>query len=72
LQLDFRLFLQPFLVGFLRIASLYFIFFYFYFEKKRILGNHPKLVDDNTYKTKGLRIVKNHKNNISTKPKSHT
>jgi len=34
LQLDFRLFLQPFLVGFLRIASLYFIFFYFYFEKK--------------------------------------
>jgi hypothetical protein len=32
LQLDFRLFLQPFLVGFLRIASLYFIIFFF--EKK--------------------------------------
>jgi hypothetical protein len=28
LQLDFSLFLQPFLVGFLRIASLYFIFFF--------------------------------------------
>jgi hypothetical protein len=27
LQLDFRLFLQPFLVGFLRIASLYFFIF---------------------------------------------
>jgi hypothetical protein len=31
LQFDFRLFLQPFLVSFLRIASLYFIFFYFGF-----------------------------------------
>jgi hypothetical protein len=39
--------LQPFLVGFLHIASLYFIFYYFFFlEKKRILGNHPKLGDD--------------------------
>jgi len=38
LQLDFRLFLQPFLVSFLRIASLYFILFLFWFffilEKK--------------------------------------
>jgi hypothetical protein len=50
LQLDFRLFLQPFLVGFLRIANLYFILFIlfilFFWEKKRILGNHPKLGDD--------------------------
>jgi len=38
LQLDFRLFLQPFLVSFLRIASLYFIFFilvFFLFWKKK-------------------------------------
>jgi len=31
----FRLFLQPFLVGFLRIASLYFILFYFLFLGKK-------------------------------------
>jgi len=38
LQLDFRLFLQPFLVGFLRIASLYFIFFIFILKKSEFWG----------------------------------
>jgi len=43
LQLDFRLFLQPFLVGFLRIASLYFFIlfyfiFYFFWEKNEFWG----------------------------------
>jgi len=35
LQLDFHLFLQPFLVGFLRIASLYFIFLIFLGKEKK-------------------------------------
>jgi len=49
LQLDFRLFLQPFLVGFLRIASLYFIFlffiiiFYYFFGKEMNFGESPKI-----------------------------
>jgi len=38
LQLDFRLFLQPFLVGFLRIASLYFIFLIFILKKSDFWG----------------------------------
>jgi hypothetical protein len=38
LQLDFRLFLQPFLVGFLRIASLYFIFLIFILKKSEFWG----------------------------------
>jgi hypothetical protein len=49
LQLDFRLFLQFFLVSFLCIASFYFIFsilIFFYFKKKWIFRNHPKLGND--------------------------
>jgi hypothetical protein len=38
LQLDFHLFLQPFLVGFLRIASLYFIFLIFILKKSEFWG----------------------------------
>jgi hypothetical protein len=52
LQLDFCPFLQPFLVGFLRIASLYFIYFIFFGKKNEFWGITQNWVMTKTMESK--------------------
>jgi hypothetical protein len=49
LQLDFRLFCSLSWSVFSALPAFILFFIIFFLEKKRILGNHPKLGDDKLY-----------------------